>query len=112
MPRHPDIVPGQHQYGEAENEGIEHFLAAAAEQIRQSGREQRHHAGAEDAGGDAARDPQGAAGDARGHGHDDADNQAGLEDFAEYDQQGGQHGNLTTRPSFYAFHDMFHGTTR
>ena len=60
VPRHPHIVPGQHQHGETENAGIEHFLAAAAEQFRQSAREQRHQARAEHAGGDAARDPQAA----------------------------------------------------
>ena len=67
--------------------GVEHFLAAAAEQFRQAAGEQRHHAGAEHAGRDAAGNPQPAARHAGGHRHDDADDQAGLEDLAEDDQQ-------------------------
>ena len=89
VPRHPDIVPGQHQHREAENAGVEHFLAAAAEQFGQAAGEQRHQAGAEYAGGDAAGDPVTAPHHSRGHSHDDADDQAGLENLAKDDQQRG-----------------------
>ena len=37
-----------------------------------------------------------AAGNARRHRHDDADDQAGLEDFAKDDQQRRKHGTLMT----------------
>ena len=37
-----------------------------------------------------------AARHARGHGHDDADDQAGFENFTEDDQQRGKHGDLTS----------------
>src|SRR6202044_4004063 len=78
----------------AKNAGIEYFLTAAVEKFRQAAGEQRHQARAEDAGANAARDPCRAAGHARGHGHDDTDDQACFEDLAEDDQQRREHGTL------------------
>jgi hypothetical protein len=96
MPRHPDIVPAEHQHSEAENAGVEQFLAAAAEQLRQPAGEQSDYAGAEHAGHDATCDPAPAPGDAGRHRHHDADNQAGFEDLTKYNHQRSKHGHLGT----------------
>ena len=55
VPRHPDIVPGQHDYGEAENRGVEEFLSDALERIRQQAGEGGHKSGAEKTRADAGR---------------------------------------------------------
>ena len=89
--------------------GVEDFLAAAAEQFRQPAGEQRHDAGAEHAGNDAARDPDARGRRRRGHRHDDADDQAGFENLAKDDQQRRQHGNLM---ALYCGRPDDHGTTR
>ena len=106
VPRHPDIMPAEHQHREAENAGVEQFLAVAAEQLRQSASKQRHQAGAKHAGRDAAGDPTPAARHARGHRHDDADDQSGLENLTKDDQKRRKHGHLTAQLYDDSWHDQ------
>ena len=53
--------------------------------------EQSEDGGAEDAHADAACQPDGTAGNPLGCRHDDADDEAGFEDFAEDDDQACEH---------------------
>src|SRR5690242_16013329 len=95
MPRHPNIVPGQHHHGKTENAGVENFLASAAEELRKSAGKERDYASPQDTGADAAADPQCSAGNAGGYGHHDADDQAGLKDLAKNDDECCEHARLT-----------------
>ena len=90
--RHPDIVPGEHHDGERQDRGVEHFLPHAGEQVRQGAGKGRDHAGRENAGEHAAGDPLIAMRHRARDREHDADDQAGLEDFTEYDDQCGNHG--------------------
>lgn len=91
MARHPYIVPAEHDHGNAQDYGIEHLLADAGHGVREGTGEHSEQAGAGGTAADAEGDPAGAAGHAPGRGQDDANDQAGLEDFAEDDEQAGQH---------------------
>ena len=62
VPRHPHIMPREHEHGEAENGRVEHLLATATEQVRKSAGKDRDQASAEHARCNAARDPTSAAG--------------------------------------------------
>ena len=88
---HPDLVPAQHEDGGDQDAGVEDLLAGAVEGVLEGAGEQSEDGGAEDARADAACQPDGAAGDPLGCRHDDADDEAGFEDFAEDDDQACEH---------------------
>ena len=89
--RHPDVVPGEHQHGEAEHAGVEQLLPASRERARkllgESGdderaQEARRRAGEDDGARsrDAARDRE-----------RDPDDQAGLDDLSKDDDERAEH---------------------
>ena len=93
--RHPDIVPGQHHHGDAQNGGVEQLLPHARKELRQ-----RAGKGCDDAGRKRARqhpaaDPAIAVRDRAGDREHDADDQSGFEHLAEDDDEGGEHGIST-----------------
>ncbi len=90
--RHPDIVPGQHDHGDAEDCRVEQLLSHAREQLRQGTGERRDEAGRKRARQHPAADPAIAMRHRAGHREHDADDQSGFEYFAEHDDEGGQHG--------------------
>ena len=91
--RHPQVVPGEHDDGDAQHRRVEEFLADAARQFGDALGAERDDAGAGEPGDDARREPAVAAGHGARRGGDDADDQRGLEDFAEDDDGGGEHGD-------------------
>ena len=93
VPRHPGVVPHQHDHGDAEHAGIEQFLAGAFEGLRDRAGEDGDQAGAEQAAEDAETDPAPAGGHAARRRHHDADDQAGFDDFAKDDDKGAEHGD-------------------
>jgi hypothetical protein len=74
-----------------EDGGVEELLSGAAERRGQSAGEHRDDRSSERAGKDPACHPPAATGDRPGHGHDDADNDAGFEHFTKHDDQGCKH---------------------
>jgi hypothetical protein len=92
--RHPDIVPDQHHDRDREDSGVEQFLAYALEGVGDGVDESADQAGAHDADRDARPDIAAASRDAARHRHRDADNDAGLDDFAEDDDQCAEHAIL------------------
>jgi len=88
---HPDIVPAEHRHGDEENAGVEDFLAGAFERARDRAREARDQRRAGEARDDAEHEPARASRNALGRRRDDAQNERGFDDFAENDDQRGEH---------------------
>ncbi len=91
MPRHPDVVPHQHDDGDAEHAGIEQLLARALECVGDDAGKHRDDAGAEDAAADTDRYPTAATGDAARCRHHDADDEAGFNHFAKDNDECAEH---------------------
>ena len=89
--RHPDRVPHQHHHGGAEHAGVEQFLARTFERVGDGLGEQGDDAGTERAEEHAGRNPVSAAADAAGRSQHDADDQTGLDHFAEDDDERAEH---------------------
>jgi len=85
-------VPGQHHDCEGEDQSVEQLLPHPGEQVRQRAGKGRDDAGEENPRQHAAADPLIAMRHRARDREHDADDQAGLEDFAENDDQCGNHG--------------------
>ena len=75
----------------ARTRGIEQFLARALECFRDHTGEHGHNAGAKHAAADADCHPSAAAGNATRGSQDNADNQAGLDDFSKDNDKCAEH---------------------
>lgn len=107
MMRHPDIVPGQHHHGDAQNGCVEQLLPHARKKLRERARERRDDAGGKHARQHPAADPAIAIGNRAGHREHDADDQAGFEDLAKDDDECCQHGPAyctTTAPRAFSLY--------
>src|SRR5438132_192045 len=101
--RHPDVVPREHHHGDAEDRRVEELLAHALRKLRDRLRAARDDERADDAEREAAEDEAAPSGDpARRRAHD-ADDERGLEDFAEDDERGAEHGYFATTTPFAVF---------
>jgi len=111
---HPDVVPAQHRHGGKEDGGVEQFLADALHQGSDLRGETGHDQRAEHTRGAAAEDPERAVRHAARGGHDDTDDEAGLEDFTKDDDQGCEHvgRRLTWQPGGRACPDENRRRTR
>src|SRR6202040_1133209 len=98
VPRHPDIVPAKHNDRDAENGGVEDFLAGARERIGQGPRESRHQRRAQEPGENAARDIEPARWQRPGRGQLNADDQSSFDDLAQDDDKGADHANTSMSP--------------
>ena len=88
---HPDIVPGQHDNGEREHRGVEHFLPGAGERLGDQAGEQGDDTGTENTGRDAAKHIAQPMRHRLGHGEDDADDKPGFDNFTKDDDEGSDH---------------------
>ena len=85
------IVPGEHDDSDEQDGGVEQLLASAFEQGAELTGEGRDHGRASNAAKHAIGDPEAAACDTLGRGEHDADDQSGLNDFAEDDEERCKH---------------------
>ena len=85
MPRHPSVVPHQHDDSDTKHAGIEKFLACALKRFRNGAGEHGNDGGAEHAGPDADHYPAAAVGNTARCRHDNADNETGFDDFTKDD---------------------------
>ena len=84
-------MPHQHHHSDGKDAGVEQFLAGALERLRYDAGECRDNGRADDAGADADGDPAAAAVNTARCGHDDADDEAGFEDFAKDNNECAKH---------------------
>ena len=90
-------MPGEHAHREDQDGGVEQLLPRPVEEGRQPAREDGHKARADQPAENTETHPQAAPGHTLGGGQHDADNQAGLDDLAEDDEQGAEHGWASLR---------------
>src|ERR1700674_3558304 len=91
-------MPAKHDDGEAENGGVEDFLADARERIGQGARENRDQRRAQKPGENNARDIEPAGGQGSGPGQHNADDQSSFDDLAQDDDKGAGHANTSIVP--------------
>jgi hypothetical protein len=88
---HPDVVPGEHRDGDAEDRGVEELLPHAFRELADLLRAKRDEDRTDQSRGEATDDVADAARDAGSRRRNDADDERGLEDFAEDDERGAEH---------------------
>ena len=91
MPRHPDILPGQHDDGDAENGRVEKLLSGPADRVRDRAREGREKGRAGNPCSNTQPYPTATAQHAMGGGEDDADDQSGFDGLPEDDDESADH---------------------
>ncbi len=95
---HPDVVPAEHRRRRQQDTGVEHLLAEALERggdpFGEAGDDER----ADDAERDAAGDPGAPARHGARRGEHDPDEERRLENLAQDDDRGCDHGTASSQP--------------